>query len=673
MFTTTQAPLNTSQDYALSLKAVIGERLGLEAFMQLAGRVAGYPFVKVVIDRPNQKIHFINNAVYKFHADYIAENFFSMTPEAMELEIDKWNKTFYVDPDRRFYLAVIALHARADRRFFSLETVEVDTMDREMLRYLYETVRENLDPSMPLLLKPANHQQEAMMKEIDPKVLPRIFSHELFATSEFVCLNPGKATGRLRVFANEDEYQQRKGSLDWHDIIVMDRVPDDIPRVGGIINSSHTTPLSHTNVLAAGWQVPNCTQLGILRKIQSSGLDGRWVTYTVTSDASEVSIQEIERPEDLQQNKPTWTAVRITLEEPEVSHTKIVNLDTLRTSDRHKYGTKAANIGEIHDILKNGSERLTAFYGVPRPPRPNLYPYLAKMLGEQIPLNDRDQISEAANEFVRRNIRVPRGIAIPFAIQQEFLESSPKIQQGIGKLKMAIELGAHEVDAICVTLQQMIKATRMPDRLRRYIDGEIAKNLAGVSSFVVRSSSNAEDLAGFSAAGIYESINHVTSADNIFESIKKVWASLVSARSTRLRQEVGISLDDSYMGVVIQEEVKSEMGGVLVTTNPMNRADFRNVYFNVSTRSVNQVVEGSELPLQYLYNTVEGGGRTVSLGSSSQDLNDAQKRTLSQLSLAGRFLQSHFSPDYTFSAPVDIEWIAGKDEIYILQLRPYTR
>jgi phosphoenolpyruvate synthase/pyruvate phosphate dikinase len=220
-------------------------------------------------------------------------------------------------------------------------------------------------------------------------------------------------------------------------------------------------------------------------------------------------------------------------------------------------------------------------------------------------------------------------------------------------------------------LQQLIRSTRMPDHIRNYIDSEIANNLAGVSSFVIRSSSNAEDLGQFSAAGIYESINHVTTAENIFTSIKKVWASLVSPRSIRLRQDVGISLDDCYMGVVIQEEVKSEMGGVLVTTNPMSRADFRNVYLNVSTRSVNTIVDGTELPYQFLYNTVEGGGSTLSLGSATKDLSERQKNILQNLTFAGRLLQSHFSPDYTFSSPVDIEWIAGQEGIYILQLRPY--
>jgi len=180
-------------------------------------------------------------------------------------------------------------------------------------------------------------------------------------------------------------------------------------------------------------------------------------------------------------------------------------------------------------------------------------------------------------------------------------------------------------------------------------------------------------LPNFSAAGIYESINHVTTAENIFDSIKEVWTSLVSPRSVRLRHDVGISLDDCYMGVIIQEEVTSDMGGVLVTTNPMNpEQDFRNVYINVSNKSVEAVVHGDELPMQYLYNTVEGGGRTLALGSAKKDLHQEQKAVLQRLAFAGRLLQSHFSQDYTFNTPADIEWAAQGNKLHILQLRPYA-
>jgi phosphoenolpyruvate synthase/pyruvate phosphate dikinase len=304
---------------------------------------------------------------------------------------------------------------------------------------------------------------------------------------------------------------------------------------------------------------------------------------------------------------------------------------------------------------------------VPRPPRENLLPHLAKLL--DVP--EGSDLTAAARQLLADRVRVPRGIALPFSLQQRFLESSPRIQQAIGKLKMALELNAREVEPLCLELQRLIRVTKVPDHMLHDIDTALVSQLAGVRAFVVRSSSNAEDLAGFSAAGIYESINHVTSAEKIVKSIKEVWASLVSARSVRLRQQAGISLDDCYMGVAIQEQVAAKFGGVLVTTNPMNRNDFRNVYVNVSPK-VTDVVDGSTLPMQYLYSTVEGGGRTVSLGDATEDLGSAAKDQLQRLAIVGRLLQSHFSPDYTFDSPVDVEWLADDEHLFIVQLRPYS-
>ncbi len=663
------------------VKAVVGEKLSLEAFAQLAGNLAGYPFIKVVVDRPKGTIHFINNARYQFHGFYIAENLLGISTEQLDREIDAFNQSVYLNADRRFYLGVLALHSPVEkghpekiaRRFFSLETVEIDNMNAEMVKYFCQFVKDHLDPAIPLLFKPANHLQETIVNQIPPDSLPRIFSHELFSSSRFVPLNPGKAQGRLRAFKTDEDYRKAASTIEWHDILVMHRVPDDIPRVSGIINAHHTTPLSHTNVLASGWQIPNSIQIGIFEKVDQEGLDGQWVTYSVDMALSDLTLQKLDRPQDALQARPAWSVQAVKIEEPETVNTPIESLENLRMSDRYRYGTKAANLGELKHVLEQGSERLLGFYRIRRAPRPNLLAYLARLLKVPETADLPSTLPRAAWEFLRSRVQIPRGIALPFSVQQQFLESSPRIQQSIGKLKMALELNARETDSLCLALQSLIRQTRIPEKVRHSIDSHIAHHLSGVSSFVVRSSSNAEDLVGFSAAGIYESINHVSTAENVFSSIKEVWASLLSPRSVRLRQQAGISLDDSYMGVIVQEEVPSEIGGVLVTTNPMNRPDFRNVYINVSGTSVRNIVQGAELPYQYLYNTVEGGGRTLSIGDAKEDLPDSKKAVLQDLSLAGRLLQSHFSPDYTFSAPVDIEWIHNSEGLWILQLRPYGK
>jgi hypothetical protein len=85
------------------------------------------------------------------------------------------------------------------------------------------------------------------------------------------------------------------------------------------------------------------------------------------------------------------------------------------------------------------------------------------------------------------------------------------------------------------------------------------------------------------------------------------------------------------------------------------------------------VVQGAELPMQYLYNSVEGGGYTLSLGSAESDLPKEKLDILQKIAFAGRLMQSHFSPDYTFSHPVDIEWLVNSSGVYFLQLRPYSK
>ena len=658
------------------IAGIIGKRLSLEAFRQLSGNLAGYPFVKVVVDRnanADQVVHFINNHRYQFHSDYIAEVMMETPREELDMRIDEFNASVYGSPDRNYYLGTVALHKKGER-FFTLETVELDSMGEQAVIEFYWTVKAHLDPVLPFFFKPANHGQEAIAQALSKEKLPRIYSHELHAASAFIALNPGKAKGRIRAFASEKEYKAARSTLEWYDIIVMERVPDDIPRLSGIINAKHTTPLSHTNVLAHGWQIPNCVQIGIMEQIREEGLSERWVELGVELDGTKVALQPVEEPPARELTRPAWVSQRVVLEEPDTQNVPIAELQQLRMTDRFKYGTKAAHLGELMHLLEFGSERLLGFYKIRRAPRPHLLPYIGKFLGlSESESLDAPLLNRRAIEFLRNTLRVPRGIALPFTLNQQFLETSPKIQQMLGKLKMALELNAREIDPLCLDLMNMMRTLRMDEKMRETIDSMIANNLAGVSSFVVRSSSNAEDLESFSAAGIYESLNHQTTAENIFQSIREVWASLVSPRSVRLRQEVGISLDDCWMGVIIQEEMPSRLGGVLVTTNPLNPADFRNVYVNVSTNSVDSVVSGVELPLQYVYNTVEGGGRTLSLGSSDTDLVTEDKELLQKLAFAGRLLQSHFSPNYTFSDPVDIEWLIDDEGIVILQLRPYSK
>ncbi|WP_409234540.1 PEP/pyruvate-binding domain-containing protein [Streptomyces sp. PA5.6] len=656
-------------------RTVVGENLSLPLFRTLSGVLAGHPYLKVVVDRAENTWHLLDTAAHPFHVDYIATRILGMDLTALDADLDAFNASVYMDPDRRFLLGVLSLHTDEDtegreRTFLVLETTEADTMHGELLAFFYEFVRTRVDGRLPLLLKPANHGQEEALAAISEQSVPRILSHELFGTRVRTPLNPGEATGRLRFFRTHDAYTAAAGELGWADIVAMPCLPDDVPRVAGFLNTAPITPLSHTNVLASGWGIPNAIVRDLEQLVEKDGLDGAWVRYRVRED--EISLERLDRAPDLQ--APAWHQQRIRLEPPLLEDAPVLALHRLRSTDRDRYGTKAANLGELHHVLDSRTADLTAFYGRPRPPRENLYGHLAARLGLSAfhtgaPTDG--ELRAAAAEFVASSVSAPNGVALPFALQQHFLASSTVLQQGIGKLKMALELDATDVlDSLCLQLQHLIRQTPVPESVTRQISQAFPADSGG--RLVVRSSSNAEDLPGFSAAGVYDSVTTVHGTGELLDAVRQVWASLLSPRSVRLRHDVGISLDDTYMGVIIQEYVPASLGGVLVTCNPTRREDFRNVYLNCSPGSPEQVVEGSVLPQQYLYNTVEGGGRTVALGSWGDGLSAATRARLADLSLTGRLLQSHFSAD-DVDRPLDIEWLmTDRGDFRLVQIRPYA-
>ncbi|MEU1151252.1 PEP/pyruvate-binding domain-containing protein [Streptomyces sp. NPDC005863] len=658
-------------------RTVVGENLSLPLFRTLSGVLAGHPYLKVVVDRAENTWHLLDTAAHPFHVNYIATHVLGMDLAQLDADLDAFNASVYMDPGRRFLLGVLSLHTEQEadgreRTFLVLETTEADTMHGELLALFYDFVRERVDGRLPLLLKPANHGQEEELAAISELRVPRILSHELFGSRTRTPLNPGEATGRLRFFRTDEEYARAEAGLGWADIVAMPCLPDDVPRVAGFLNTAPITPLSHTNVLASGWGIPNAIVCDLEQLVERDGLDGAWIRYRVRED--EISLERLEAEPELR--APAWHQQRIRLEPPLLADVPVLSLHRLRSADRDRYGTKAANLGELHHVLDSRTADLIAFYGRPRPPREDLYGHLAARFGLQA--LSAGELRSTAADFVAATVGAPDGVALPFALQQHFLASSPALQQGIGKLKMALELDATDVlDSLCLQLQQLIRQTPVPESVVRRICQAFPAPVASRGRLVVRSSSNAEDLPGFSAAGVYDSVTTVHGTGELLDAVRQVWASMLSPRSVRLRHQVGISLDDTYMGVIIQEYVPASLGGVLVTCNPTRREDFRNVYLNCSPGSPEQVVEGSVLPQQYLYNTVEGGGRTVALGSWGEALSAGTRAKLADLSLTGRLLQSHFSGSHfgggDVDKPLDIEWLmTERGDFRLVQIRPYA-
>ena len=360
----------TVENYSALKNTVLTKEL-----LKNAGKINGTNFVKVVYDIRLDELHFLDNEDFQFHADYISEVCLSTPRAVTRSNIDKFNIENYKNQDRRFLIGIISFVTDAKNDFFTLETVEIDTMSVEMIKLFYSKLRHFIELKYKLLFKPSSHDQEILIANLSLHELPRILNRDLVSQKKFTSLNSGESKGRLRCFETKEDYKNARDTLEWFDIILMPRVPDSIPRLSGIINSHPTTPLSHTNVLAHSWGVPNAIQLGAFEKYQA--LNGSWVCYTVDENSKEISLEKIERPEELKRS-PSWQKTFIKLEEPDSRYTPIKPLNKLRLTDRYIYGTKAANLGELYHVMDNGSAKMLGFYRIPRGPRPNFLPYLER-------------------------------------------------------------------------------------------------------------------------------------------------------------------------------------------------------------------------------------------------------------------------------------------------------
>jgi phosphoenolpyruvate synthase/pyruvate phosphate dikinase len=198
----------------------------------------------------------------------------------------------------------------------------------------------------------------------------------------------------------------------------------------------------------------------------------------------------------------------------------------------------------------------------------------------------------------------------------------------------------------------------------------------------VRSSSNSEDLANFSGAGLYTTVPNVR--QNLADAVRTVWASVWNAEAFEARRVAGLRHTDVVMAVLVQRAVDARTSGVMITRDPFD-ASRRGVVYVSAKRGIGiKVVEGRRIAEQALFEQRGGsverlshsaestelrldanGGLVEQAAPRSAVLGDEQVRALAALALAVR--QGLGGGDQ------DIEWaIDGEGRLVLLQARPYV-
>ncbi len=574
------------------------------------------PYVMFVIDRKeSNKIYFINSKRYRFHKDFLLANY--LIPRGSDL-----HKPLYIAEDRRFIVGTIAWQTTVNK--FTWELWEGDMATADHIELAHQTINQSF--FQKVFFKPNSTRQEEISAKLN---IDRVLQSEIVKNQEYMVLNPGRAIGRVHVINKLDDTVE----IGSNEILILRELPLSLPPVRGIIVAKPSTPLSHVNILAKGWGIPNA-YIKDADKLFAE-YHSWWAEFEATTEGYKfkrlVDYDPKNRPEI-----PSEEAEQIPPVNLEVK--AIAGLKQIRKKDSVAYGSKAANLGEM-------------LYHQPK------------------------------------DFKVPDGFAIPFYWYDKFMKDN--------RLDIVVQELVDDYDFVhnprvrrqkLAELRAKIQKGRFDPKLQAEVIKRWRTQLRGLPVFV-RSSSNTEDLPNFSGAGLYSTAKNVRTAQGLIEGIKYVWASLWNFEAYEARLRNYVSQTGVYMSALVQIGINMEKGGVMITKDPFDKENREIVYISAVCGHNSLIPDNKGIPEQVIYNP---GSNSIIVKTLSQqenaltfsvrgDLVETRDRCarfngrilsdedVKRLAKIAKEIEQIFGGEKA----QDIEWGIMKGTVYIVQSRPY--
>lgn len=326
----------------------------------------------------------------------------------------------------------------------------------------------------------------------------------------------------------------------------------------------------------------------------------------------------------------------------------------LADADVETSGAKAASCGQLASIAA-GSEKVCSDQGVPA------------------------------------SFRVPSGAVIPFGTMDLALQennSMDNFNSLVEKIETA-QMDDNDLDNLCDQLQKLVSSLQFPQNIIK----SLSNIFSGNTRLIVRSSANVEDLAGMSAAGLYDSIPNVSLSNPLLfgKSVCRVWASLYTRRAVLSRRVAGVPQKDAAMAVLVQEMLSPDLSFVLHTVSPMDN-DTNSVEGEIVSGLGETLASGSRgTPWRLSCSKFDGSVRTLAFANFSEEMLvrgmgpadgevihltiDYSKKPLTVDPIFRRQLGQclcsvGFFLERKFGCAQDVEGCLIGKEIYIVQTRP---
>ena len=573
------------------------------------------PHVLFVIDRKDgNKIYYVNTKRYSFHKDFVNGTYLSLERGREFFENN------YLKPNRRFIMGTLAYQTPVRR--WTYEFWEGDLIPTEQIKLTSDIINKSFFE--PVAYKPNSLRQEQASAEIAG--LQRVLQSEITREQEYQALNVAQSVGRIHIIEKLDEHVE----IGFNEILVLNEVPVTLPPVAGIIVTKPSTPLSHINLLAKSWRVPNVYIKNAQELLKE--YDGWWVSFDAKRENYAIKRADQDQLKEYQRR----LAERLDVMKPRFN-LSIQRVATLREQSARSviaYGAKSANLGEV---------------------------MRARLPG----------------------ISVPNGFTLPFYYYDQFIKEN-KLEDSIYEMlndQRFVHDPAYRRDRLA-EMRERIKAGKMNERLQAEVARRLRAEYAGKGMFV-RSSTNSEDLPNFNGAGLYTTMPNVKGEPEMVEAIKAVWASIWNFEAYEARERAGIDHMKVYMGVLIQEGINSESSGVMITTDPYDRDNKSAIYISAKRGLGIKVVEGKKIAEQIIFRPRTNAVSVLTRSEEDSLLTFDEKGGVREIPITGeravltdevvrRLVRAATAIKRVFGGTEqDIEWAYMRGQIYILQSRPY--
>lgn len=454
--------------------------------------------------------------------------------------------------------------------------------------------------------------------------LPAYLEEDLNNTKlGYLPLNTGHCFGMLRLMTLEERPGPR-------DVVIYHSLPNELSRVAGVITEARQTPLSHVNLRAVQDGIPNAFITNVSEDATVKSLIGKWVEYKVTPDGYQIREAD---DKDVQAYFRDRRPKQAQVPDRNLSVKKIRTLDDVSFADATSVGVKAANLAAMRDFRK-------------------------------IP----DGV-------------IPAGHAIPFYFYDEFMKHNDFYNYVDELLANPEFKGSREAQiAELKKLRALIKKGKMPPWMLDQLQ-TLHQSYPNGTSLRCRSSTNNEDLPGFSGAGLYDSYTHKVDEGHLSKSIRQVFASIWNFRAFEEREFYRVDHSAAAMGVLVHPNFKDELSNGVAVTDDILYQTQNNYYVNtqVGEDLVTNPDEESvpeELLLAWYAEDGQQIMQSSNLASDGQPLLSADH--LGELrtclgEIHGRFarLYGRSPDDEKFAMEIEFK-ITGEGKLVIKQARPWV-